>query len=40
MAFIFVCGSHTFTSQLAGYEHMTVQCQNCGNFSGRVYKRW
>ncbi|KAF2223474.1 hypothetical protein BDZ85DRAFT_261649 [Elsinoe ampelina] len=40
MAFIFVCGTHTFSSQLKGYEHMTVQCQNCGNFSGRVYKRW
>lgn len=29
-----------FTSRLKGYENVTVQCQNCGNFSGHVYKRW
>lgn len=29
-----------FQSQLSGAEHITVQCQNCGNFSGRVMKRW
>jgi len=29
-----------FTSALKGYENVTVQCQNCGNVSGRVYKRW
>lgn len=40
MAFIFTCGTHTFTSLLEGYENVTCQCQNCGNFSGRVFKRW
>ncbi|KAF2153136.1 hypothetical protein K461DRAFT_293421 [Myriangium duriaei CBS 260.36] len=39
MAFIFVCGSHTFQSLLEGYENVVCQCQNCGNYSGRVYKR-
>ena len=29
-----------FQSLLAGYENVTVQCQNCGNFSGKVTKRW
>ncbi|KAF3002363.1 Dynein light chain, partial [Curvularia kusanoi] len=29
-----------FQSALKGAEHITVQCQNCGNFSGRVMKRW
>ena len=36
MAFIFTCGTHTFNSLLKGYENITVQCQNCGNFSGKV----
>jgi hypothetical protein len=40
MFFFFTCGTHTFNSQLKGAEHITVQCQNCGNFSGRVMKRW
>ncbi|RAR02132.1 hypothetical protein DDE82_006008 [Stemphylium lycopersici] len=40
MFFFFTCGTHTFTSKLSGAEHITVQCQNCGNFSGRVMKRW
>jgi len=40
MAFIFTCGTHTFSSLLQGYEPITVQCQNCGNFSGKVFKRW
>jgi hypothetical protein len=40
MFFFFTCGTHTFTSALKGAEHITVQCQNCGNFSGRVSKRW
>ncbi|KAF2737182.1 hypothetical protein EJ04DRAFT_510532 [Polyplosphaeria fusca] len=40
MFFFFTCGTHTFTSKLAGAENLTVQCQNCGNFSGRVAKRW
>ncbi|KXL49780.1 hypothetical protein M433DRAFT_62140 [Acidomyces richmondensis BFW] len=40
MAFIFVCGTHTFQSLLEGYEQITAQCQNCGNFSAKVIKRW
>ncbi|KAF1851305.1 uncharacterized protein K460DRAFT_303371 [Cucurbitaria berberidis CBS 394.84] len=40
MFFFFTCGTHTFSSKLTGAEHVTVQCQNCGNFSGRVMKRW
>ncbi|KAF2638361.1 hypothetical protein P280DRAFT_471477 [Massarina eburnea CBS 473.64] len=40
MFFFFTCGTHTFSSRLAGAEHLTVQCQNCGNHSGRVMKRW
>ncbi|KAF2820440.1 hypothetical protein CC86DRAFT_305023 [Ophiobolus disseminans] len=40
MFFFFTCGTHVFNSALSGAEHITVQCQNCGNFSGRVMKRW
>ncbi|KAI5272459.1 hypothetical protein E4T47_04336 [Aureobasidium subglaciale] len=40
MAFIFTCGTHTFNSLLAGSENITAQCQNCGNFTAKVYKRW
>ncbi|KAF2128121.1 hypothetical protein P153DRAFT_424049 [Dothidotthia symphoricarpi CBS 119687] len=40
MFFFFTCGTHTFNSAVKGAEHITVQCQNCGNFSGRVTKRW
>ncbi|KAL1296604.1 hypothetical protein AAFC00_000097 [Neodothiora populina] len=40
MAFFFTCGTHTFKSLLQGYENITAQCQNCGNFSAKVYKRW
>lgn len=40
MAFIFTCGTHTFTSNLKGYEHVTARCTNCGNYSARVFKRW
>lgn len=40
MFFFFTCGSHTFNSLLKGYENITVQCQNCGNFSGKITKRW
>ncbi|KAF2107613.1 hypothetical protein BDV96DRAFT_589071 [Lophiotrema nucula] len=40
MFFFFTCGTHTFTNRLAGAENLTVQCQNCGNFSGHVVKRW
>ncbi|KAF2246763.1 hypothetical protein BU26DRAFT_521198 [Trematosphaeria pertusa] len=40
MFFFFTCGTHTFSSPLKGAEGLTVQCQNCGNWSGRVMKRW
>ncbi|KAF2017706.1 hypothetical protein BU24DRAFT_407697 [Aaosphaeria arxii CBS 175.79] len=40
MFFFFTCGTHTFSSRLSGHENLTVQCQNCGNFSGHLYKRW
>ena len=40
MFFFFTCGTHTFSSLLSGAENITVQCQNCGNFSGKVMKRW
>ncbi|KAH9863591.1 hypothetical protein J1614_009523 [Plenodomus biglobosus] len=40
MFFFFTCGTHTFTSALKGAEHITTQCQNCGNYTGRVMKRW
>ena len=29
-----------FQSRLKGAELLTVQCQNCGNLSGHVYRRW
>ncbi|KAI6791376.1 hypothetical protein KC363_g2868 [Hortaea werneckii] len=38
--FCFTCGPHTFQSLLKGFENITVQCQNCGNFSGKIVKRW
>lgn len=40
MAFIFTCGTHMFSSLLQGFENITAQCQNCGNFSAKIYKRW
>jgi len=40
MFFFFTCGTHTFTKPLKGYEHVTVQCQNCGNISAHAFTRW
>ncbi|KAF2751183.1 hypothetical protein M011DRAFT_523229 [Sporormia fimetaria CBS 119925] len=40
MFFFFTCGTHTFTNRLKEAGDLTVQCQNCGNMSGHVYKRW
>jgi len=40
MFFCFTCGVQTFTNALKGYENRVVQCQNCGNMSGRVVSRW
>ncbi|KAK4061506.1 uncharacterized protein Triagg1_10363 [Trichoderma aggressivum f. europaeum] len=36
--FFFVCGQHTFRSEVKGYEGVICQCHNCGNMSGRVIK--
>ncbi|EFR04408.1 hypothetical protein MGYG_07414 [Nannizzia gypsea CBS 118893] len=40
MAICITFGTHEFTSQLQGYENVTAQCQNCGNWSGRCITRW
>ena len=37
---VFLSPLTAFQSRLKGAEHLTVQCQNCGNLSGHVYKRW
>ncbi|KAH6669533.1 hypothetical protein B0J14DRAFT_598904 [Halenospora varia] len=39
MCFIFTCGETEFSKQLQGYENVTCQCHNCGNYSARVIKR-
>ncbi|KAF4121719.1 hypothetical protein GMORB2_1558 [Geosmithia morbida] len=39
MFFFFVCGEHTFQSDVEGYENIICQCHNCGNMSGHVLKR-
>ncbi|KAI0007744.1 hypothetical protein F4779DRAFT_590438 [Xylariaceae sp. FL0662B] len=38
MCLIFTCGEHTFRKQVEGYENVTCQCHNCGNYSGHVIK--
>ncbi|KAK5208124.1 hypothetical protein LTR99_005921 [Exophiala xenobiotica] len=40
MAFCFVVGSKDFTSQLKGYEGITAQCHNCGNWSAHPIQSW
>ena len=37
---VFLSPLTAFQSRLKGAEHLTVQCQNCGNLSGHVYRRW
>ncbi|KAG9248503.1 hypothetical protein BJ878DRAFT_564058 [Calycina marina] len=39
MCFIFTCGETEFSKQLTGYENVTCQCRNCGNYSAHVVKR-
>ncbi|KAI6246545.1 hypothetical protein HI914_05278 [Erysiphe necator] len=39
MCLIFTCGETEFSKQLQGYEGITCQCHNCGNFSAKVIKR-
>jgi len=38
MCFVFTCGEHTFRKQVEGYESVTCQCHNCGNYAGHVIK--
>ncbi|KAH9894616.1 hypothetical protein F4778DRAFT_282929 [Xylariomycetidae sp. FL2044] len=38
MCLIFTCGEHTFRKEVEGYEGITCQCHNCGNYSGHVVK--
>ncbi|KAI0881516.1 uncharacterized protein GGS22DRAFT_172380 [Annulohypoxylon maeteangense] len=38
MCLIFTCGEHTFRKEVEGYEGITCQCHNCGNWAGHVIK--
>ncbi|KAI0895520.1 hypothetical protein F4806DRAFT_497090 [Annulohypoxylon nitens] len=38
MCLIFTCGEHTFRKEVEGYEGVTCQCHNCGNWAGHVIK--
>ncbi|TLD33936.1 hypothetical protein PspLS_01448 [Pyricularia sp. CBS 133598] len=38
MCFIFTCGEHTFRKEVEGYEGITCQCHNCGNYAANVQK--
>ncbi|OQU98818.1 hypothetical protein CLAIMM_04545 isoform 1 [Cladophialophora immunda] len=40
MAFFFVVGTKDFTSPLKGYEGVTAQCHNCGNWSAHPIQSW
>ncbi|KAL8665636.1 MAG: hypothetical protein Q9202_002140 [Teloschistes flavicans] len=40
MAFCITFGSQEFTSRLEGYEQVTAQCHNCGNWSAHCITRW
>ncbi|KIW18842.1 hypothetical protein PV08_03131 [Exophiala spinifera] len=40
MAFFFVVGTKDFTKPLKGYEGITAQCQNCGNWSAHPIQSW
>ncbi|KAI9761316.1 MAG: hypothetical protein M4579_001106 [Chaenotheca gracillima] len=40
MCFFFTFGTHDFRSQAKGYEGVTAQCHNCGNWSAHCVKRW
>ncbi|KAL2054210.1 hypothetical protein ABVK25_005351 [Lepraria finkii] len=40
MAFCITFGTHEFTNQLEGYEGVTAQCHNCGNWSAHCITRW
>ncbi|EFY86324.1 rhodopsin family protein [Metarhizium acridum CQMa 102] len=38
MFFFFICGEHTFRSEIPGYEGMVCQCHHCGNMAAHVVK--
>ncbi|KAI1934208.1 hypothetical protein LOZ12_002770 [Ophidiomyces ophidiicola] len=40
MAICITFGTQEFTSRLQGYENITAQCQNCGNWSAHCITRW
>ncbi|KAK2800406.1 hypothetical protein FQN51_006132 [Onygenales sp. PD_10] len=40
MAICITFGTHEFTSRLQGYENVTAQCHNCGNWSANCITRW
>ncbi|KAL1952742.1 hypothetical protein VTO42DRAFT_4299 [Malbranchea cinnamomea] len=40
MAICITFGTHEFTSRLQGYENITAQCYNCGNWSAHCITRW
>ncbi|EXJ90091.1 hypothetical protein A1O3_03160 [Capronia epimyces CBS 606.96] len=40
MAFCFVMGTNDFTGPLKGYESITAQCHNCGNWSAHPISSW
>ncbi|KAK2740592.1 hypothetical protein FQN55_008801 [Onygenales sp. PD_40] len=39
MAICITFGTHEFTSRLQGYENVTAQCHNCGNWSANCITR-
>ncbi|EEH11314.1 hypothetical protein HCEG_05508 [Histoplasma capsulatum var. duboisii H88] len=40
MAICITFGTQEFTSRLKGYENVTAQCHNCGNWSAHCVTRW
>ncbi|KAJ9616817.1 hypothetical protein H2200_000536 [Cladophialophora chaetospira] len=40
MAFCFVMGTQDFTKPLKGYEGVTAQCHNCGNWAAHPIQTW
>ncbi|PGH14213.1 hypothetical protein AJ79_03186 [Helicocarpus griseus UAMH5409] len=40
MAICITFGTQEFTSRLQGYENVTAQCHNCGNWSAHCNTRW
>ncbi|KAJ5920223.1 Dynein light chain type 1/2 [Penicillium verrucosum] len=40
MAFCITFGTHEFSSQLEGYEHVRAYCYNCQHWNGHCVTRW